>query len=513
MSSFLDYPVRMYVGVPPLSAFGSSRSSPLVVDVTTGIIYYVKTTSGSDVVTATAGGGGFANPMTTVGDIIVGGVAGAPARLGATTNAFVLTLVAGTPAWAAPPSASVGVTTLTYASGGTTTVNVSPFFDFRLVCTGATTKLGAVTGAASGQHIFFRINWSAAGSLTFDPSYHFPLSDQMPSNRPAGANDSISCQYDATDGFWECTYKRNFTGYCYLGPTWTSNTMPSEKWTAIAWGGGNFVAVPQSNGVTCVGALSANGVTWTATGAIPVTSGFGLTNIAYGNSLFVALTTATTDVVSSPTGATWSLGTGNPNISKATSLWFGGGVFVYPRASTAFVDVSASGSGFTSHAVPVVMNCGCYSNGLHIVIANGGTQVYTCSNSTFAPWETRGNTTNLGGSSKIAGDNQGALVALSISNVASVSYSLDDGLIWYPSGTVPTGVWEDVLFVQGVFLIVSSTGQVAVSYDRGANWTAATSQLNTIASQKWWIASDQAGNYAAIQATAAVSTVGASGAC
>lgn len=51
--------------------------------------------------------GGFANPMTTAGDIIVGGVAGVPARLPASTDGFVLTLSGGTPAWAA---AAVGLT-------------------------------------------------------------------------------------------------------------------------------------------------------------------------------------------------------------------------------------------------------------------------------------------------------------------------------------------------------------------------------------------------------------------
>lgn len=44
---------------------------------------------------------GLTNPMTTAGDIIYGGVGGAPARLAVGTNGFVLTLVAGLPAWVA----------------------------------------------------------------------------------------------------------------------------------------------------------------------------------------------------------------------------------------------------------------------------------------------------------------------------------------------------------------------------------------------------------------------------
>lgn len=41
------------------------------------------------------------NPMTTAGDLIVGGAAGAPTRLPKGTNSFLLTMVAGAVAWAA----------------------------------------------------------------------------------------------------------------------------------------------------------------------------------------------------------------------------------------------------------------------------------------------------------------------------------------------------------------------------------------------------------------------------
>ena len=43
----------------------------------------------------------FVNPMTTAGDIIIGGTSGAPARLAATTDGYVLTLASGVPVWSA----------------------------------------------------------------------------------------------------------------------------------------------------------------------------------------------------------------------------------------------------------------------------------------------------------------------------------------------------------------------------------------------------------------------------
>jgi hypothetical protein len=49
------------------------------------------------------GGASLTNPMTTAGDIIVGGASGTPARLAAATNGMGLVLASGTPAWAWPP--------------------------------------------------------------------------------------------------------------------------------------------------------------------------------------------------------------------------------------------------------------------------------------------------------------------------------------------------------------------------------------------------------------------------
>lgn len=46
-----------------------------------------------------AGTGSMTNPMTTTGDLIVGGASGAPTRLAAGTNGYVLTIDSGVPAW------------------------------------------------------------------------------------------------------------------------------------------------------------------------------------------------------------------------------------------------------------------------------------------------------------------------------------------------------------------------------------------------------------------------------
>lgn len=60
---------------------------------------------------------GMTNPLTTAADLIVGGVAGAPARLGIGSNGQVLTIAAGAPAWAAPSSVNTDYATAHWIGG------------------------------------------------------------------------------------------------------------------------------------------------------------------------------------------------------------------------------------------------------------------------------------------------------------------------------------------------------------------------------------------------------------
>jgi microcystin-dependent protein len=62
-----------------------------------------------------------ATPMTAIGDIIIGGVSGAATRLAAASNTEVLTLVSGSPAWAPPtPMTAVGDLVIGGTSGTST---------------------------------------------------------------------------------------------------------------------------------------------------------------------------------------------------------------------------------------------------------------------------------------------------------------------------------------------------------------------------------------------------------
>lgn len=75
-----------------------------------GLVQYVSENAGGG-----GGGGGMTNPMTTAGDLIVGGSSGTPTRLAKGTDGQVLTMVTGAEAWATPSGGGGGAATLPYA--------------------------------------------------------------------------------------------------------------------------------------------------------------------------------------------------------------------------------------------------------------------------------------------------------------------------------------------------------------------------------------------------------------
>lgn len=100
---------------------------------------------------AGGGGGGMANPMTTLGDIIRAAAAGVPVRLGIGAEATVLTVVGGLPAWApssAAPATEVGALEFTLGDGVATITTAEPVqwveVPFDCTITGATLTADAV---------------------------------------------------------------------------------------------------------------------------------------------------------------------------------------------------------------------------------------------------------------------------------------------------------------------------------------------------------------------------------
>jgi hypothetical protein len=191
-ADLLSAPVRDNFGALETSVMGALGAlatqqvlirapGPAIGGVAAGADGQVLTLASGIPVWQTASTGGMSNPMTAIGDLILGSTAGAPARLGIGGTNQVLTVVAGTPAWTTPfsnPMTSIGDLILG-GSGGTPTrlaavatgsvlisagVNTAPFWSTGPSVTSLTLGSGNLTmyGGAVGT--------SGAGVLAIGPS-------------------------------------------------------------------------------------------------------------------------------------------------------------------------------------------------------------------------------------------------------------------------------------------------------------------------------------------------------
>ncbi len=107
--------------------------------------------TGSDC--GSGGGGGFANPMTTANDMIVGGTGGTPTRLASVNNSFLTTNGSGVEGWAAlPVAAGSQYQMATYAAGGATVSGDSALTDNGTTLNySGSGGIAAATGTFSGN--------------------------------------------------------------------------------------------------------------------------------------------------------------------------------------------------------------------------------------------------------------------------------------------------------------------------------------------------------------------------
>jgi hypothetical protein len=136
------------------------------------------------------------------------------------------------------------------------------------------------------------------------------------------------------------------------GISWTAGgSVGSGTFTSIAYGQGVFVAI--TTGATTTRISTDGGQTWTAGGALPATSTW--ISVAYGANKFVAVSSdgAVDPAYSVDRGVTWSsVGeTGYFGSGTVTSVRYGQGVFVVTQSTSNNMVSSENGVNWTTRAI------------------------------------------------------------------------------------------------------------------------------------------------------------------
>jgi hypothetical protein len=221
--------------------------------------------------------------------------------------------------------------------------------------------------------------------------------------------------------------------YSFDGMNWSASTLPNTSgWSAVCYGNGEFVAIPQSGSEE---AYSTNGIDWIGSSSSGTLSGYW--HLAYGSGHFVAIPAYGNDAQCSSDGLHWVPSvTGLPAEGYWSSVAYGNYNYVavaYASANPAYSE-DCGGVYWGASGQPPANNYSwngvAYGNGLFVAVAGNG----------------------------------------------SVATS-PDGNDW-TSGSIPSGSgWSSVAFGNGIFAAVAADGSVASSTD-GINWAVGSSVLS-----------------------------------
>ncbi|MBN7822439.1 DUF2793 domain-containing protein [Bowmanella yangjiangensis] len=185
--------------------------------------FYVR--GGAGWVDVTAAGGGMTNPMTTLGDLILGGASGAPTRLAIGAATYVLTSNGTTAVWQAPTS---GGMTNPMTTEGDIIVGGASGAPARL----AIGAEGQVAVVRSGVLVY---EDQAGGTVPFAP-----VLTESTTSRTLSVSDAGDYVRFTNAGASTCTVAQQSS------EAWAANT---EVHIRVAPGGGNLTLTPGS-GVT-----------------------------------------------------------------------------------------------------------------------------------------------------------------------------------------------------------------------------------------------------------------------
>lgn len=272
--------------------------------------------------------GGFSNPMTGVGDMIIGGSAGAPTRLPAGTNGQVLEMVGGVPAWS-----SGGSSIPTIAAS--MTVNVPA--DYATI--GAAIAYAESAVFLNGAVLTINYTNSTCSEQVFVTDVDLPI--QFTTSGPVTVTPS---GWVASPASFDCMFNFQDCSIINLGGTWnlsagpyalsyTNNSVVRKNASSSGWyitdiitpGDGflNITGGTMSSGPGCLYCIG--GEVIIAGASLTSTTGDAITTTGYGTNIKVTGSTLTS--ASAPINMLAGAGGQVVSQGNTLSLSGSGGVF------------------------------------------------------------------------------------------------------------------------------------------------------------------------------------------
>jgi len=229
--------------------------------------------------------GGFTNPMTSVGDLIVGTTAGAAARLGIGANGYILTSNGTTAIWSAPAASqnfqsvltvgstlttantiTLGTNNFTFSGTGIVAVN-APF------STNSTVNLTGLAYSAGGSTFDVVVQDTSSGKVWRQPYYPFSTSNFSSSDSALWFNGTQIYLHAPTTYPYSVT--TNGTAVYLSNDAATPGN--SEYYGTNSSGTKGWYALPSSTGMT--NPMTTTGdMIYSSSGSTPARLGIGSTS-------------------------------------------------------------------------------------------------------------------------------------------------------------------------------------------------------------------------------------------
>ena len=506
------------------SDFGIIKPDNVTVTVTDGVLTSLSS-------------GGMTNPMTTAGDIIVGGASGAPTRLGLGTANQALTVnSAGTGVEYSDGSAIPAV-----AQNTSDIANLAYQIDapdtFYLTSTETSTGSGVYVlttttpTAVSGTTLSATVGSSYAKIFEF--SYTFPASGKI----------------NTTNGFApDLTFSGLDTTKVYSVRFVVKHVAQDSTETQVAVGTVAFT--PSSTTYTCHDDISnvltdrlsfsagdklvfevygrvVTAPTTFASESLPDSATTQLNGVCYGAGKFVAVGNGG-KIYTSPDGVTWT--ERNSDVSgNLLFVYYGNGKFVACDYYNRYFITSSDGETwsktyYSSIQTSYAQYCGAYGAGKYVVC--GSTYAYYSTDATTwsrasKNYETRSlcyvdsiGFVGIGTYGDLAKSSDGISWTISINQAGGTNkygicygngkfvtvgvyggiYTSTDATTWTSQTSGVSVTLNSVCFADGVFVAVGDSGTIITSSD-GVTWTAQTSGVSTTLTG---VANDDSGNHSIV---------------